>query len=126
MAAAAKPIQPGDKSEAARLATQACFLELMDHYDMAARAYRGDMTDAKIAEKCGLSVAAVTAKREADFGPLTPPRPDPMIAAKASIAAAEKSIDEAGRALGSAVQLLIRAHDQTKAALAAAVPGGGT
>lgn len=96
------------KTEAARLATQACFLEMMDGYDMQAKAYKPGYSDGGIAQKVGLSEPVVARIREDNFGPLPAPKPDPLVQITALVKAAERSADVASKALGTAVTEMLR------------------
>lgn len=49
------------------------YMLLEDNYDRAARTYRGDWTDAKIAGELDLDVGFVAKRREQDFGPVVVP-----------------------------------------------------
>lgn len=53
------------------------YLMLGEYYDREAKNYRGDWSDAKIAEKLKLSPEFVANRREQDFGPLAP-RVEPL------------------------------------------------
>lgn len=49
---------------------------LFEHYDMSARDYKPGWTDARIAKEVGLSEVFVAQRRAADYGPISPPKPD--------------------------------------------------
>ena len=66
-------------SEESVFAKQLMMELLSKGYDLKMREYRPGWTDARIAAECSLSVDFIAKRREEDFGPVTPPRPDPMI-----------------------------------------------
>lgn len=61
---------PGKVSPAALEARAELFLLLAEHYDGTRKAYRGGWTDARLADKTGLSVDLVARERETHCGPL--------------------------------------------------------
>lgn len=96
-------------SEDSVLAKQMMMETLVDAYDLKARDYRPGWDDQKIAEKCKLSVEFVRRRREEDFGPVAPPKPDPMVEiakrTEALSAALKPVSDEVERIYGATTNL---------------------
>ena len=54
------------------------YMLLEDGYDKARRDYRVGWSDDRIAKDAGVSVELVTRRREQDYGPIAPPKIDPI------------------------------------------------
>lgn len=82
------------KSPAMKARIPELYMVLEDAYDPALKVYRKGMTDAKIAADLGMSEDFVRQRREQDFGPLIPPKIDPIEKIGDSFAAVEVEFDK--------------------------------
>lgn len=55
------------------------YMLLEDAYDKARRCYRDGWSDERIAKETGAALNLVTSRRAQDYGPIPPPKPEPMV-----------------------------------------------
>lgn len=54
------------------------YMVLDDAYDKAAKRYKPGWSDDRVAKETGAAINLVTERRARDFGPIPPPKPDPL------------------------------------------------
>lgn len=89
--------QPNDKtpivamrSPAAQAKIPELYLMLGEAYEPKTKSYKKDWSDARIAADLGMAEDFVRARREMDFGPLAPPKADPLAEIDKAFADVEK------------------------------------